>query len=313
MKTTLASAITERRKPGPPLLVAACLTALALPLGVTSTAASAGAEKYVPTPSPQAGRVKAGLAQYEPTGPRVARIRVANFYIAPNGRAGPALDFYDTSQPSKSDKPLIADLKYGQLSAYVSPRSGGPLSDYGNLYVFPTGSKKAGPKVDAMEAGTNISNAGWLAGEQQTIVLGSGAQFGGTVSLSPIDEVEPAKIGHSALLKPPQGEGLLAINQSALVEMTSKFGGVEIRLDGHCDQKMSTQMANVDNYFFAPGTHTMDVVPDPAPGTGLGETQCEKAQAVVTTKIKVTRSAPTIAFIYGSSPFKAKVLVATVG
>jgi hypothetical protein len=295
----------------PLVAIAAWLTAMAIPAGVSPVAASASIAMYVAAGS-QPGRLTAGLVQYEPTGPRVGKIRVANFYVLPNGKTGPALDFYDTSQPSKSDKPLIADLKYGQISAYVSPRSGGPLSDYGNLYVFPAGSKKAGPKVDAVQAGTNISNAGWLAGEQQTIVLGSGAQFGGTVSLSPVDEVEPAKIGHSALVKPPHGQGLLAVNQTALVEMTPKYGGIEIRLDGRCDRK-SVQMANVDNYFLTFGTHTMNVVPDPAPGTGLGEQQCEKSRPVVTVTLKVSKSAPTIAFIYGANPSRAKVLVTTVG
>ena len=74
----------------------------------------------------QCGGTSSGAGTMEPTGPPTGKIRVANFYLNAKGLPGATLDFYDTSRPSKSDKPLISGLKYGELSAYVSPRAEGP-------------------------------------------------------------------------------------------------------------------------------------------------------------------------------------------
>jgi hypothetical protein len=103
----------------------------------------------------QCGGTSSGAGTMEPTGPPTGKIRVANFYLNAKGLPGATLDFYDTSRPSKSDKPLISGLKYGEISAYVSPRAAGPLSDftgadYAQLYIFQHGCKTFGGDVDGM-------------------------------------------------------------------------------------------------------------------------------------------------------------------
>ena len=70
----------------------------------------------------QVQRHNLGGADVGPAGPRLAKVRVANFYLNANGTPAATLDFYDTPTPSKSEKPLISGLAYGQVSSYVSPR-----------------------------------------------------------------------------------------------------------------------------------------------------------------------------------------------
>jgi hypothetical protein len=107
----------------------AALLAAAAALGVTAVA---GAQSLRP-------------GGFEPSGPPAGKIRVANFFLVNGNKPGPPLDFYDTQQPAKSDKPLISHLGYGQISGYVSPRSD---AGYSNLYIFPAGSKVWGKPVD---------------------------------------------------------------------------------------------------------------------------------------------------------------------
>jgi hypothetical protein len=280
----------------------------------------------------------ASPGDFEPTGPRIAKIRVANFYLLPDNKPGPALDFYDTSLPSKSDKPLISYLAYGQVSQYVSPRAEGPEADYtgggdyGNLYMFPAGSKKFGPKIDGMQAGTNIDNAGWVTGEQQTVVIGDSSDEGynSQPSFATVDEVEPSAVGQSALIKPKPGAGLLVANVNGLIEGTSKYGDVDLRIDGKCpdnilvttgkpaqDSNDPTFPATLSNYnaanFPLPvGAHTLNVVAEPGPGSGLTQQQCRAAPAVATATVQISGSAPTIVFIYGASPHQAKMLRAKI-
>ena len=98
---------------------------------------------------------------FEPSGPPTAKIRVANFFLVNGINPGPAVDFYDTSQPAKTDKPLISNLGYGQISAYVSPRSD---AGYANLYMFPAGSKTFGKPIDGLRGGrTSQAAAGFRA------------------------------------------------------------------------------------------------------------------------------------------------------
>jgi hypothetical protein len=315
------------------VITAASLSALTV-LNCLAQPASAAVLAGLKAPSTFASR-----NSYDPTGPPVGRIRVVNLYLLPTSKPGPALDFYDTSHPGASDKPLISHLAYGQVSAYVSPRAGEPLNmvtiDYANLYMFPAGSKKFGAPIDFVQAGTNISNAGWVKGEQQTIVMGSGDQFGSlkSPSFAAVDEVEPPKSdnGQTELIKPPAGMGLLVSNVEGLVEDTSKYGGVDLRIDGRCpdnilvatnkpanDSSDPTSPATISNYNAANfplsvGHHTLNVVDEPGPGSGLLQKQCQAAPAVTTTAVKISTSAPTVVFIYGPNPAHAKMLVAKIG
>lgn len=264
---------------------------------------------------------------FEPAGPPTGKIRVANFFLVNGTKPGPALDFYDTSQPGKTDKPLIANLGYGQISAYVSPRSD---SGYSNLYLFPAGSKTSGKPIDGYRSGTNIANAGWLQGQQETVVMGTNASPS-NATFATVAEVEP-KVDDlkTALLKPPAGKGLLLVNVAGLIEGTSKYGDVELRIDGTCpdnvlttgkpaqDSNNPTTPASLSNYNAAnfplsPGSHKLSVVAGPGPGSGLSQQQCDTAPAKASVAVKITKTPPTLVFIYGPSPAAPKTLVAHVG
>ena len=265
---------------------------------------------------------------FEPSGPPAGKIRVANFFLVNGTKPGPALDFYDTSQPAKTDKPLISHLGYGQISGYVSPRSD---AGYSNLYIFPAGSKTSGKPVDGTRSGTNIANSGWVQGQQETVVMGTNASPN-QPTFATVAEVEPPKSPDlkTALLKPTGGKGLLVVNVSGLIEGTSKYGDVELRIDATCPDNVETTGKpaqnsnnpttpatlgdyNAANFPLTLGSHKLNVVDDPGPGSGLTQQQCDAAPAKASVAVKITKAPPTLVFIYGSSPATVKTLVAPVG
>jgi hypothetical protein len=285
----------------------------------------------------QCGGTSAQAGTQEPTGPPTAKIRVANFYLNANGSPGTTLDFYDTSRPSKSDKPLISDLQYGEISAYVSPRAEGPLSlytgaDYAQLYIFQHGCKTFGGKVDGRQAGSNITQAGWVHGQQETLVLGDVDGLQPQPSSVDVAEVEPPKdhTGQSMIITPPHGRGVLVADVFGLVENTGPYGGVDLRIDGRCPDNIlvggqpasnsnnATTPATLTDYSAANfplpyGSHTLNLVAEPGPGRGLSQQQCDTAPAVATTTVKISARPPAIVFFYGRDPHHVKVLVATIG
>jgi hypothetical protein len=264
---------------------------------------------------------------FEPAGPPTGKIRVANFFLVNGAKPGPPLDFYDTSQPANADKPLISNLGYGHISPYVSPRSD---AGYSNLYMFPAGSKAVGKPVDGMRSGTNIANSGWVQGQQETVVMGTNASPNNP-TFATVAEVEPKSAGlQTALLKPAGSKGLLAVNVSGLIEGTAKYGDIDLRIDGTCpdnvlttgkpaqDSNNPTTPAALGNYNAAdfplsPSSHKLNVVPEPGPGQGLSQQQCDSAAAKTSLAVKITKAQPTLLFIYGPSPAATKTLVAHVG
>ena len=147
-----------------------------------------------------------------------------------------------------------------------------------------------------------------------------------------IAEVEPPKSADlkTALVKPPGGKGLLVVNVSGLIEGTSKYGDIDLRIDGTCpdnvlptgkpaqDSNNATTPAALGNYNAAdfplsPGSHKLNVVAEPGPGSGLTQQQCQTAPAKTSVVVKITKTPPTLVFIYGPSPAKTKTLVAHVG
>jgi hypothetical protein len=266
---------------------------------------------------------------FEPSGPPTGKIRVANFFLVNGTKPGPPLDFYDVQQPGKSDKPLISNLAYGHISSYVSPRAD---AGYSNLYIFPAGSQTWNKPVDGTRSGTNISNSGWVQGQQETVVMGTNASPN-EPSYATIAEVEPPKSADlkTALLKPAGGKGLLVVNVSGLIEGTSKYGDVDLRIDGTCpdnidattgkaaqDSNNPTTPASLGNYNAAnfpltPGSHKLNVVDEPGPGSGLTQQQCDTAPAKASVAVTVKKTPPTLVFVYGSSPTAVKTLVTHVG
>ncbi|MGH7634099.1 MAG: hypothetical protein ACRENC_10250, partial [Gemmatimonadaceae bacterium] len=75
------------------------------------------------------------------SGPPTGKIRVVNLIYLGDKPAG-ALDLYDVNRPDSAAKPIITNLAFGQVSAYVTPHA--PSSQTGatsNLYLFPAGSR----------------------------------------------------------------------------------------------------------------------------------------------------------------------------
>jgi hypothetical protein len=262
-----------------------------------------------------------------PAVPPAAKIRVANFFLVGRSKPGPALDFYDTQQPGKSDKPLISNLAYGRISAYVSPRAD---AGYSNLYIYPAGSKTWGKPFDGTRTGTNISSSGWVAGQQETVVMGTDL-----TALQPtfatVAEVEPKSADlKSALLGPVAGKGLLAVNVSGLIEGTSKWPDVDLRIDRFCPDNVETNGTpaqhsnaslepatladyNAANFPLSPGKHELSVVDNPGPGQVLTWEECKTAPSLAGVGVNITTKTPTLVFLFGTSPATVRTLVAPVG
>ncbi len=308
------------------LAVAACSAGGSTP---SSAASSAGASIDLGNfGSPQASSGVQGGGANEPKGGPTGKIRIANFY-APNGQPGGAFDFYDTSKPAASDKPLIANLAYGQVSDYVTPRAADAGSgSYSQLYVFPAGSQAVGAPTAGGQAGMNISNAGWQAGQQQTIVMSTGDSGGnGTVSASwaAINEAGNPS-GQPVLVTPSPGGGLLVTNVSG-IDSTDRER-VDLRIDGTCPNNIDpttgspAQMGNVNtgpallgnsnasNFPLAVGSHKLEVVLTSAPGQGLSQAQCQAAAAVATVTVSLAASPAVEVFIYGPTLQDVKMVTA---
>ncbi len=257
----------------------------------------------------------------KPAGP--ARIRVANFYLVGGNTPGPPLDFYDVQQPGKSDKPLISNLHYGWTSAYVTPRED---AGYSNLYIYPHGSKTWGKPFDGTRSGENIASSGWVAGQQETVVMGTDpSTFQPTFAT--VAEIEPSTPpGYKSALPwaAAGNKGILAVNVDGLIENTAKYGGVDVRIDGKCpdnvlpsgkpahDSNNPTTPAAVSNYNAADflvskyTNHTVQIIPEPGPGQALSQQQCETAKSVKSLFVGTSwHNEPLLVFIIGPSPAKA--------
>jgi hypothetical protein len=149
-----------------------------------------------------------------------------------------------------------------------------------------------------------------------------------------VAEIEPSTPpGYkSALLKWPPGIphiGLLAVNVDGLIENTSKYGGVDLRIDGKCpdntlttgkpahDSNNPTAPAalsnyNAANFLLREQEHTLDIVAEPGPDQGLSQQQCDAAKSKASLKVIVDRVHPALIFIYGPSPADVKTAVARV-
>jgi hypothetical protein len=308
---------------------AGCLLFAAPAVAGPTSALPAAASGRLEMGSVSCGGSSSGAGTEEPTGPPIAKIRVANFYLNVNGTPGATLDFYDAPRPAKKDKPLISGLKYGQISGYVSPRESGPLSSYANLYIFQHGCRTAGGHVDGMESGENISNAGWLKGQQETIVLDDGFDgLAAAPSLTTLMEVEPKGDGYSQIIKPSGGTGMLVLDSAGLVNGVGKIGSAYVRVDGNCPDNPivagqtpakthytdPTSLGNAAAFNFPQplGSRKLEVVASASGGVGLTESECNKSPALASTTVKIS-GGPTLLFLYGRDPQHTKFLVTKVG
>ena len=151
-----------------------------------------------------------------------------------------------------------------------------------------------------MQSGTNITQTGWVKGQQETLVLGDGPDgLQSEPASQTLSEVEPAHYGPSEIIKDSKGKGVLVVNTFALTSNTGKYPGVSLRIDGSCADEVlvggqspsnGTIPALVSGYAaanfpLALGTHTLNIVADPAPGEGILQKPCDSAPAQSTTVV----------------------------
>jgi hypothetical protein len=185
-------------------------------------------------------------------GPPTGKIRVANL-LEINGQPSGPVDLYDVRRLDSTDTPIIKHLAYGQISDYVSPRSGGAGSR-SNLYLYQTDQK-----TGTQPWGTNIDHSGFEPTDQLTIALSPTMenQIGGVY----VDEGgkrlnDMVSSGETAA----QGSGGLLI-VSAANSMIDTLPQQYIMVDGVCPTPKYVGSAMLIPV--APGSHTIGLVTSP--------------------------------------------------
>jgi hypothetical protein len=227
-----------------------------------------------------------------PTG----KIRVANL-LELAGKPSAPVDLYDVRNPDSTTAPLIANLAYGQLSPYVSPRGGDPGFP-SNLYVFAAGTKKPQPPFS-----TSIDNSGFKATDQMTVALGPSKMLDGLAfpALVEAGARNPHWIDSSRAV--PAGKALLiGLQANTNADSLPYFYLV---VDGTCPIAMA--MGTEQHYLIAPGSHTIGLVTAPS-----GITDCNGKPPVGTSTVSVTAGQRYIVFVYGLASDGYKTLAAPI-
>jgi hypothetical protein len=230
-----------------------------------------------------------------PTG----KIRVANMLELGGKPSGP-VDLYDVSRPDSTTAPLIANLAYGQLSAYVSPRGSDPGFP-SNLYVF-----AAGTKTPQAPFNSSIDNSGFKATDQMTIALGPSKMLNGLAfpALVEAGDRNPHWIDSSRAV--PAGQALL-IGLQANVSADS-LPYFYLVVDGACpiatnDPRAKNPMAlgTEQHYPVTPGSHTIGLV-----------NNCTGKTPVGTSTLNVTAGQRYVVFVYGLASDGYRTLTAPI-
>jgi hypothetical protein len=185
-------------------------------------------------------------------GPPTGKIRVANL-LEINGQPAGPVDLYDVRRLDSTDTPIIKHLAYGQISDYVSPRSGGAGSR-SNLYLY-----QADQKTGTQPWGTNIDHSGFEPTDQLTIALsptdnnqigGVYVEEGGKRLNDMVSSGETATQG---------SDGLLIV--AAANRMIDTLPQQYIMVDGACPQPKYVGSAMLIPV--TPGSHTIGLVTSP--------------------------------------------------
>jgi hypothetical protein len=135
-------------------------TAKATSTATDTTSAPSSTDSSAPADDgsdPGAGKVSSGS------------IRVGNFF-APNGQAGPAIDVYDVQLSGQAATPILTNVAYGTVSAYVQPHqlANAVSSPPVELTALPAGESPTTQQADAAQIGGFIDDG---SGLQETILL----------------------------------------------------------------------------------------------------------------------------------------------
>lgn len=245
--------------------------------------------------------------EVQPQGSPTGKIRVVNLYSA-NGQPGGPIDLYDNFRPTKSDTPIISNLAYGQVSDYVSPRAPGP-GEPSNLWIFPAGSlQKSGAYT-----GSNVSNAGWTADQQLTLVLVP-TDATGSFGSKELNDASSSDASADTSTAPAGDATLVTFNaDDILTGAPSDY----LTVDGACvpalDQS-AQEPGTLGGTFAVPaGSHTFGVIGGTR-GSGMTMQQCTAAAASpAATQTASTSAGGRVDVIsYGGSTGALKLLVAPV-
>jgi hypothetical protein len=267
----------------------------------------------LPTVSPTVG----GSAPSLPVSD--ASIRVVNLY-APKGQPGPALDIYDTQLSGAAVTPILTNVGYGTISAYVHPRLLGTIPQKTvELFALP-----AGENPQTSTANQDAKGIGGLVDDgsnaQLTFVLSAdtgGVQIPGVLSgLSTSQRVESGDDGQGgkgpAAPAPPAGQGELLVDTSIVAQ--TGHTALYLMIDHSCAPPLNgdPNMKGVPYIFAAdsssitsqfalfptsPGAHQVSVVSwdSSTPPTCHQLTDLQSA-----TTITVTSGQQQVLFVYGS-------------
>lgn len=237
----------------------------------------------------------------------VGKVRILNAIFV-NGQPGPAIDVYDVDKfrIKPSDQPLIKNLKFGEMSDYVSPK--GDTSS--NLYLFPAGSQTPTDLLD----GSNIDNSGFEDGDQLTIALFAAGTGSGTGSVT-ITEAG-SRVNSSVTTAPPP-KGTLMIRDAT--QNPTNIGHY-LTIDGACQTEAGAGTGSsttpsevgftaIQGYPVDAGSHTLGVFTSP-PGQGV--TTCTGQTTTGTTTTNVPSGKTVDVFVFGD-PAAPKVIAAPVG
>jgi hypothetical protein len=309
------------------LLMAACG-------GGSSSGTSAGAAAKpvanssgvaLPTVSPTVG----GSAPSHPVSD--ASVRVVNLY-APKGQPGPALDIYDTQLTGVAATPILTNLGYGTVSAYVHPRLLGTFPQKTvELFALP-----AGENPQTSTANQDSKVIGGLIDDdskaQMTILVSAdtgGVQLPGVLSgLSDSERMESGDDGQGgkgpAAPTPPAGKGELLVDDAVVPQTGSN--GLYLMVDKSCAPPLNGD-PNVKGvpYVFAadgaspvssyavfatpPGSHQVSVV------SWVSSTQPRCAQLTKRqspTSVTVAGGQQVELFVYGSTLSDLHILAAPI-
>jgi hypothetical protein len=253
------------------------------------------------------GGASSGHRYGSPTG----KVRVANL-LELNGQPGGPVDLYDVRQPDSATVPLVANLAFGQVSDYVSPRGADPYAGSpSNLYIFPAGAKQA-----SRPYGDRIDNVGFAPADQISVALGptnSGGSPG--IALPALVEAGPRLNSHfDSLRVVPAGQALLVtlqgnVSADSIPEMYLLIDGTCPRTTTYPKNTIPTAVGTDINFAVAPGTHTLGIVTSPR---GKGLLNCVGKTPGPTSTIAVSAGQRYAVFVYGGPSDGFKVVTAPI-
>jgi hypothetical protein len=298
----------------------------------SGTSAGASAKPAANTSTAAPSSPSAAVGGSAPSHPvSDASIRVVNLY-APKGKPGPALDIYDTQLTGVAATPILANVGYGTVSAYVHPHVLGTIPQKTvELFALPAGENPATTTAndDSKAIGGLIDDG---SNAVMTILVSAdtgGDQIPGVLSgLQDSNRMEAGDDGQGgkgpAAPIPPAGKGELLVD--ATVTPQTGSSGLYLMVDNSCAPPINgdPQIKNVPYIFAAdsssipsqfaifpttPGAHQVSVVS----WTSSVQPTCHQLkQRQGSTSITVAAGQQDLVFVYGPTLSDLHIAVAPI-